>query len=118
MIRRPPISTLFPYTTLFRSVQSVATQELGCFFVIHLSKFGFNFAADGGCPGIWSPGNLFEAEALYRGVEVISEGRALADIEDIQNRFLRQKHEPLDEFLFVGSHLEFTQRLFFFKGLF
>src|SRR2546429_6704468 len=27
MIRRPPRSTLFPYTTLFRSVRAVATAE-------------------------------------------------------------------------------------------
>src|SRR3712207_7759706 len=29
MIRRPPRSTLFPYTTLFRSVQRVATEPVG-----------------------------------------------------------------------------------------
>src|SRR5436190_13341964 len=29
MIRRPPRSTLFPYTTLFRSVQRVAGDETG-----------------------------------------------------------------------------------------
>src|SRR5256885_9008575 len=30
MIRRPPRSTLFPYTTLFRSPRSVCTQVAGC----------------------------------------------------------------------------------------
>src|SRR3712207_8403485 len=29
MIRRPPRSTLFPYTTLFRSVGDVAVRQLG-----------------------------------------------------------------------------------------
>src|SRR3712207_7533024 len=29
MIRRPPRSTLFPYTTLFRSVDGVTARELG-----------------------------------------------------------------------------------------
>src|SRR5437773_3670569 len=29
MIRRPPRSTLFPYTTLFRSVDRIARQPLG-----------------------------------------------------------------------------------------
>src|SRR3712207_7129601 len=29
MIRRPPRSTLFPYTTLFRSVEIAVEQELG-----------------------------------------------------------------------------------------
>src|SRR5256885_2471374 len=32
MIRRPPRSTLFPYTTLFRSLQAEAAPEIG---VIH-----------------------------------------------------------------------------------
>src|SRR5687768_18101374 len=30
MIRRPPRSTLFPYTTLFRSSASAASGSLGC----------------------------------------------------------------------------------------
>src|SRR5258708_30692404 len=30
MIRRPPRSTLFPYTTLFRSAASAATRAYGC----------------------------------------------------------------------------------------
>src|SRR5258708_28243447 len=29
MIRRPPRSTLFPYTTLFRSVQAFTTTQIG-----------------------------------------------------------------------------------------
>src|SRR5688572_32084007 len=32
MIRRPPISTLFPYTTLFRSVHQVSIQRLPLLF--------------------------------------------------------------------------------------
>src|SRR5258708_28213578 len=35
MIRRPPRSTLFPYTTLFRSAQSM--QLFGCKFEVHTS---------------------------------------------------------------------------------
>src|SRR2546425_4373819 len=30
MIRRPPRSTLFPYTTLFRSLHGAAADELAC----------------------------------------------------------------------------------------
>src|SRR2546425_8423871 len=30
MIRRPPRSTLFPYTTLFRSQQGETSSEIGC----------------------------------------------------------------------------------------
>src|SRR5256885_17236806 len=33
MIRRPPRSTLFPYTTLFRSVGLLVLQQLGGLFV-------------------------------------------------------------------------------------
>src|SRR2546429_3357724 len=31
MIRRPPRSTLFPYTTLFRSRQRICIRNVGCF---------------------------------------------------------------------------------------
>src|SRR3712207_9235824 len=34
MIRRPPRSTLFPYTTLFRSVHDVCLQKLNVTFVM------------------------------------------------------------------------------------
>src|SRR5690242_21478753 len=43
MIRRPPRSTLFPYTTLFRSLQAVehmATQLLQEFLAFRLGEFG------------------------------------------------------------------------------
>src|SRR3989449_11327479 len=30
MIRRPPRSTLFPYTTLFRSIEAASTKPFGC----------------------------------------------------------------------------------------
>src|SRR2546426_7028809 len=47
MIRRPPRSTLFPYTTLFRSLQGVL-QDTGIGFCSHASKCvvapGRNFA--------------------------------------------------------------------------
>src|SRR5260221_2830878 len=35
MIRRPPRSTLFPYTTLFRSLSQLLTQALIFFFHAH-----------------------------------------------------------------------------------
>src|SRR2546430_10958895 len=48
MIRRPPRSTLFPYTTLFRSVLDGDTETLSYFFsrpmvwaFVILSAFGF-----------------------------------------------------------------------------
>src|SRR2546427_6736337 len=36
MIRRPPRSTLFPYTTLFRSLHEVLHQLLGLGLALHL----------------------------------------------------------------------------------
>src|ERR1035438_9634923 len=45
MMRRPPRSTLFPYTTLFRSHQSLAAQKLGS-AVSAVQLFGeFEYAA-------------------------------------------------------------------------
>src|SRR2546422_3460030 len=37
MIRRPPRSTLFPYTTLFRSVRIAAARSSASFFLPNLS---------------------------------------------------------------------------------
>src|SRR2546430_5437196 len=36
MIRRPPRSTLFPYTTLFRSLASLQGQHIPCLFLTTL----------------------------------------------------------------------------------
>src|SRR2546430_12640984 len=44
MIRRPPRSTLFPYTTLFRSVFNVLNAQ--SFGLIDLSRTGFGVARD------------------------------------------------------------------------
>src|SRR2546429_2581228 len=51
MIRRPPRSTLFPYTTLFRSVQRMVGQEKlehGLARLAHLVRIGSNDHAVGG----------------------------------------------------------------------
>src|SRR3712207_7195601 len=53
MIRRPPRSTLFPYTTLFRSVEAVgrvaALEQVGAFLrqlEVLLQRLGIGVAAD------------------------------------------------------------------------
>src|SRR2546427_7654763 len=60
MIRRPPRSTLFPYTTLFRSQSRPAAQQLGasdhCGHVQHGRLPGRPLRASGGD----EPGDLFE----------------------------------------------------------
>src|SRR5690242_21208876 len=45
MLRRPPRSTLFPYTTLFRSERSVVTQRVLFHHVEQLALDGFVEAA-------------------------------------------------------------------------
>src|SRR3712207_6852705 len=40
MIRRPPRSTLFPYTTLFRSVLSMGHSSLTLYLQLYLSGYG------------------------------------------------------------------------------
>src|SRR5258705_8110991 len=47
MIRRPPRSTLFPYTTLFRSTRAIFVQVLQVFF--GGNRDGNHFAAFLGC---------------------------------------------------------------------
>src|SRR2546425_1953326 len=47
MIRRPPRSTLFPYTTLFRSIFRVAAQDsIGILYSLVTLHLGFDFNAD------------------------------------------------------------------------
>src|SRR2546426_9319908 len=47
MIRRPPRSTLFPYTTLFRSVQSQARDARYAFFARVRQEYGLTAVATG-----------------------------------------------------------------------
>src|SRR2546430_8477454 len=47
MIRRPPRSTLFPYTTLFRSARSIANENPGCQKARHEPRHaGVNHCSD------------------------------------------------------------------------
>src|SRR3712207_7259789 len=62
MIRRPPRSTLFPYTTLFRSLHSTASEQ-GFFDVLQGSSCTFPIASG----GKWSTvGRIGEAGRLRR----------------------------------------------------
>src|SRR2546426_6494772 len=59
MIRRPPRSTLFPYTTLFRSQVKIFKNERGNFVDVNFSfvVFGAGFVA---CLPAAGPGNRSE----------------------------------------------------------
>src|SRR5256885_8495323 len=51
MIRRPPRSTLFPYTTLFRSVEKVhegKAEQIGRQRLLHLQRRGVQGLGDAG----------------------------------------------------------------------
>src|SRR2546429_9158021 len=64
MIRRPPRSTLFPYTTLFRSVRSGARH--------HAGQGGFG--ALGGLIVEITAGNAFDERFLFFGVRELEVG--------------------------------------------
>src|SRR3712207_9353066 len=75
MIRRPPRSTLFPYTTLFRSVirDAARIKPTGAWPYIGLVKNGwdwaFGFAAlVGGCFAVakWAPGSIVRGVVARR----------------------------------------------------
>src|SRR2546428_10366169 len=66
MIRRPPRSTLFPYTTLFRSVFAVNTDGTG---FANLHSFNPNLGSDGANPhaGLILSGNTLYGTAAGGG---------------------------------------------------
>src|SRR3712207_8943269 len=76
MIRRPPRSTLFPYTTLFRS--AVDVNENGAVLVNRWRDRGFFNWLVGGSVWLWQRG---VATKLFGGTEErpVAEGFALND---------------------------------------
>src|SRR5689334_24612078 len=75
MIRRPPRSTLFPYTTLFRSVEvGQAAEELGHEPSSHRGAAGRQaLHARDGRPGVHRPSLPHAAHARARSEEHTSE---------------------------------------------
>src|SRR2546422_8378199 len=69
MIRRPPRSTLFPYTTLFRSHNKLAR---GPQILRRLVEGGsVALVTDAGTPGISDPGFLLVRDARAAGLDVV-----------------------------------------------
>src|SRR3712207_8496833 len=59
MIRRPPRSTLFPYTTLFRSTANIASPT-HVFFPLFLALFAFRSALGASLSiAVWLPAQGF-----------------------------------------------------------
>src|SRR3712207_8919959 len=65
MIRRPPRSTLFPYTTLFRSRAALDGHDIYCMAT------GLHLDALFGRGGLVSPDESIRREALRRTLEAI-----------------------------------------------
>src|SRR3712207_8263897 len=73
MIRRPPRSTLFPYTTLFRSKVSCSYSSLLWVFLVAARFFGGPSSAAGGASSTRGSGPLSFTRAAERSEEHTSE---------------------------------------------
>src|SRR3989475_1724633 len=82
MIRRPPRSTLFPYTTLFRSVNGVAT-----FIDLSLNKTG---------TGYWLTATATGLNATSSGFN-ITPGAATQLVLGTQTRPLNSSHSQISD---------------------
>src|SRR3712207_8857469 len=94
MIRRPPRSTLFPYTTLFRSVA-------GCHVLVRgLSGLGVSvFVGHAGD----LPGVAFENRGARRGgllAQPAAQHRVLAAVEDRKSTRLNSSHANISYAVF------------------
>src|SRR3712207_8159459 len=69
MIRRPPRSTLFPYTTLFRSGKLAVQQSIGGQERVRFADFQFARTQAGQCTA--------EVTLSFRGVKYV--GRSIGD---------------------------------------
>src|SRR2546422_2338109 len=66
MIRRPPRSTLFPYTTLFRSLKLCAVKMVEGLFMVETSRGCFDRAVGAGPIG---DNEAFEVPFLLKNVD-------------------------------------------------
>src|SRR5256885_2423427 len=74
MIRRPPRSTLFPYTTLFRSRN-----------VADMTKFGMPGVFTHGVFDTWSPGYLMFIAAMHNGISRLNIKRSEEHTSELQS---------------------------------
>src|SRR3989475_3816600 len=65
MIRRPPRSTLFPYTTLFRSHESVPTIRADAVQAMGITGKGMGIAIlDSGIDGLYNPDLVYPTHTV------------------------------------------------------
>src|SRR3989454_12336413 len=95
MIRRPPRSTLFPYTTLFRSAESMPHAELIHQYQSYIRHVHVN-EMDGRYPGTGSydfkPLFAALAECSYQGWVSLEEHSASAANRDRKSTRLNSSH--------------------------
>src|SRR5436309_10628804 len=106
MIRPPPSSTLFPYTTLFRSLYTDLGQRMDDVVILTMSEFGRTVKENGNrgtdhghANAMFILGNTVRGGKVYGdwpGLknEQLYEGRDLALTTDFRNVFgeIAQKH--------------------------
>src|SRR3712207_9545708 len=95
MIRRPPRSTLFPYTTLFRSRQAVALPHVvvGQFGVRPVPDPDGNAVEEGAVFGDPVFGvNVYPVEHTGVGQPAAEPGRAVRVVEDRKSTRLNSSH--------------------------
>src|SRR3712207_7695171 len=100
MIRRPPRSTLFPYTTLFRSFLFPALRALFQIVVLGSLRFGWN---------IWQRGRIFrwsEELRIWSMTDVRSEEHTseLQSRQYLVCRLLLEKKKKKQSSLLQSSH--------------
>src|SRR2546425_5052204 len=91
MIRRPPRSTLFPYTTLFRSPAVVASAVGAASALSTISNSPFSAAATLGS-GSWSLLGAARTKTMNRSEEHTSELQSLAYL--VCRLLLEKKKQP------------------------
>src|SRR2546430_4364929 len=91
MIRRPPRSTLFPYTTLFRSWLEATSAERGVLYAPH-TKAGYRFPASTLLYRIAAGGTRWGVREARRSEEHTSE---LQSQSNLVCRLLLEKKEQL-----------------------
>src|SRR3712207_8273268 len=102
MIRRPPRSTLFPYTTLFRSKPMLARGELHCIGATTLDEYRKHIEKDAALERRFQP--------VQRSEEHTSE---LQSRQYLVCRLLLEKKNKINEhILTVRIQLEISDRLY------